>query len=564
MPEKPGKFDFEILKTKIAGVISSITLLFKKYRFNKPDVKAVFFSLSTALNKFSRRAWIKSKDFFKSINLNFHNIANKVKTNFNKDSLKAFIDNAKNINLKEVLLKKNTGKIAISIVVIVVAGAFAVGAMSNSDKAVEAQQPKVYSVVEVVLDEEAIGYVSSTVDVDAVIEEICSEKTEAHDLEATLASNIVYEDLELDQDVKVLSNEQLKDELIEKGDFKFKGYSLMVDDKEIGTLKTKEELELLLEDMKKPYLEEKDGKKVEEVMFAEDVQIVEKNVTLDEIDTYEEIYNIVTEDLTGVEEYVVKEGDTVWSISRKYGVDEDSIYKLNPELSKKKYLMIDQKLRVSFPLHVINILTTETVEYEDTIKFETEKKEDSSLYTTQSKIIRNGKEGLKKVTAKLIRKNGIEQDREVIKEKVIEKPVNAVLAVGTRKVPTSVSRGGGFLMWPAQGRISSRYGWRWGRMHTGLDIANAFGTPIYAADPGTIVYSGYKGGYGNLVIIDHGGGGVKTYYGHMQSSTVKVGETVARGQLIGYMGSTGNSTGSHVHFEVRINNQPMDPMRYLK
>lgn len=120
---------------------------------------------------------------------------------------------------------------------------------------------------------------------------------------------------------------------------------------------------------------------------------------------------------------------------------------------------------------------------------------------------------------------------------------------------------GGSLLWPTSGVLTSPYGWRWGMMHQGIDIGAPSGTPIYAAAGGTVFYSGWMGGYGNLILIDHGDGRV-TAYAH-QSSLAVSGGPVGRGQLIGYVGSTGDSTGPHLHFEVRVNGSAVDPMRYL-
>ena len=118
------------------------------------------------------------------------------------------------------------------------------------------------------------------------------------------------------------------------------------------------------------------------------------------------------------------------------------------------------------------------------------------------------------------------------------------------------------LVWPVQGVLTSPFGMRWGRMHEGIDIGAAQGTPIYAAAAGTVNYAGWEGGYGNLTLIDHGNG-LATAYGHQSQLAVSRGQTVSRGQLIGYVGSTGHSTGPHLHFEVRVNGVPNDPLSYL-
>lgn len=128
--------------------------------------------------------------------------------------------------------------------------------------------------------------------------------------------------------------------------------------------------------------------------------------------------------------------------------------------------------------------------------------------------------------------------------------------------------GTGQFMWPCRGEITSYYGWRthpiFGttKYHSGMDIAVDYGTPIHAADSGTVVYSGWLGGYGNCVMIDHGGGLV-SLYGHNQSLNVNEGQYVAKGAVIAYAGSTGYSTGPHCHFEVRLHGDVTEPLNYL-
>jgi murein DD-endopeptidase MepM/ murein hydrolase activator NlpD len=118
------------------------------------------------------------------------------------------------------------------------------------------------------------------------------------------------------------------------------------------------------------------------------------------------------------------------------------------------------------------------------------------------------------------------------------------------------------LIWPVNGPVVSPFGMRWGRMHTGIDIGVPYGTPIHAAASGRVVYAGWMDGYGNLVAIDHGRG-LSTAYAHQSQIGVSLGQTVSQGQVIGYVGCTGHCFGPHLHFEVRINGTPVDPMGYL-
>ena len=117
------------------------------------------------------------------------------------------------------------------------------------------------------------------------------------------------------------------------------------------------------------------------------------------------------------------------------------------------------------------------------------------------------------------------------------------------------------LVWPVSGPVVSPFGMRWGRMHTGIDIGVGYGTPIHASASGTVIFAGWMGGYGNFVIVDHGGG-LSTAYAH-QSSIAVGGGSVSQGQVLGYVGCTGHCFGPHLHFEVRINGSPVDPMGYL-
>src|SRR4029079_3319949 len=122
--------------------------------------------------------------------------------------------------------------------------------------------------------------------------------------------------------------------------------------------------------------------------------------------------------------------------------------------------------------------------------------------------------------------------------------------------------GSGQLSWPVSGPVTSGFGVRWGRMHEGIDIAVGEGTPVRAAAAGTVIYAGWMSGYGNLVAVDHGNG-LSTAYAHNSSLAVSVGQSVAAGEIVSYSGNTGNSTGPHVHFEVRVDGSAVDPLGYL-
>ena len=156
-----------------------------------------------------------------------------------------------------------------------------------------------------------------------------------------------------------------------------------------------------------------------------------------------------------------------------------------------------------------------------------------------------------------------EQERRFIDEAnalaAADASVRSQLA-GSQSGDTTPSASG--LIWPVNGPVVSPFGYRWGRLHAGIDIAVPYGTPIHAAAGGRVVIAGWVGGYGNYTCIDHGGG-MATCYAHQSSFAVSVGQSVGQGQVIGSVGCTGHCFGPHLHFEVRINGTPVDPLGYL-
>jgi murein DD-endopeptidase MepM/ murein hydrolase activator NlpD len=157
-----------------------------------------------------------------------------------------------------------------------------------------------------------------------------------------------------------------------------------------------------------------------------------------------------------------------------------------------------------------------------------------------------------------------ESEQEWVAEANALRQASAAVTSAIHSAPssTSSSPSSAGLIWPVSGPITSPYGMRWGSLHPGIDIGAGTGTPIKAAAAGRVIVSGYSGGYGNLIVIDHGNG-IATAYAHQSSLAASTGQRVSQGQVIGYVGSTGFSTGPHLHFEVRVNGSPVDPLGYL-
>jgi murein DD-endopeptidase MepM/ murein hydrolase activator NlpD len=145
----------------------------------------------------------------------------------------------------------------------------------------------------------------------------------------------------------------------------------------------------------------------------------------------------------------------------------------------------------------------------------------------------------------------------------IQAQIQAATSTPVSPLPAGPIQGGssGFI-WPVNGPVSSPFGWRWGRMHEGIDISVPTGTPIRAAKAGNVILSAYTGGYGNYTCVDHGGG-LSSCYAHQSSYATSVGASVEQGEVIGYVGCTGSCFGDHLHFEIRVNGAAVDPLGYL-
>ena len=208
-----------------------------------------------------------------------------------------------------------------------------------------------------------------------------------------------------------------------------------------------------------------------------------------------------------------------------------------------------------------------TVTLTEYIPFETEYVDDPNLFKGTEKLVKEGINGEKNTTYEIVyNSNGTIVERVPVAESIVKLPTSRIIGVGTKAVPAAKATGK--FIWPCETTlgISSGYGWRtiygYTEFHLGIDIPNVTGTPVVASDGGVVVFADNTPSYGNNVRIAHVNG-YSTVYAHLDEILVKVGDKVYPGQQIGKVGSTGLSYGSHLHFEVRINEQTIDPMKVL-
>ncbi|WP_096202910.1 peptidoglycan DD-metalloendopeptidase family protein [Bacillus sp. FJAT-45350] len=321
-----------------------------------------------------------------------------------------------------------------------------------------------------------------------------------------------------------------------------------------------EQLEAIEEEQQLEEQLEPGERMVRDVQLSAGVSIVEGLAVPEDVLSVSEAVKQLNLGTLEEQLYEVQPGDVLGSIASKHELTIDGILSLNTAITEDTLLQIGQEINVTAYEPLVTVLVEEIATIEEEIPFQTETKEDSSLWKGDTKVTQEGKPGKRVVSYELKKENGKTIQRAITHEEVIVEPVNRIVVKGTKESP---SRGTGNLAWPAVGGyISSYQGMRWGRMHRGIDIARPSNYNILAADNGTVTAAGWRNGYGNSITINHNNG-IETFYAHLNSIDVSVGDTVGQGQKIGVMGQTGNSTGIHLHFEVFKSGKLENPMDYL-
>ncbi len=408
--------------------------------------------------------------------------------------------------------------------------------------------------------EEQIGIVRDQEQALNILDDIKRELSNTYNIDIVLNKDISFEDTHA-KDNLLTSSVELKSNIKSKMTFLVSGYALLVDNKEVGFSKTKQELEDIIETIKNPYLDKiGEDSNVKEVSFIEDVKIEKKDIPLNKLSKKEELLQFIQTGEEEIKTHVVEVGESLWTIAKIYDMSVDDLIAANTDKNPEK-LQIGDEIKLLVPKSLLTVETVEEVQYTEKTDYEIKVEYDNNMYKTEKKVKVEGSEGESQYIAKIIKHNGVVVEKEILNEEVIKKPVDELVVQGTKELPKTAATGA-FLM-PTRGSISSRYGMRNGRMHRGLDIAARTGTPIKAADGGKVVYTGRKGAYGNLVEIDHGNGYI-TRYAHCNTIKVKKGDRVYKGQVIATVGNTGRSTGSHLHFEVLKNGRNQNPANYVR
>lgn len=303
-----------------------------------------------------------------------------------------------------------------------------------------------------------------------------------------------------------------------------------------------------------------DESRISNVEFSKGVSIQSGVISPDKVLDVDEGVKLLERGTLADEVHKVNQGEVMGEIAEQYDLSTKELLTLNPDLTEDSLLQIDQEINVTAYRPFIDVLVTEEKRVAEEINYDVKVVESDDLYKGEEEIKQEGKNGSKEVAYQLERKNGLLVKQKVLSENIIHKPIDKVIIKGTKVIP---SRGTGKLTWPANGGyVSSYQGKRWGSYHKGIDIAGPSNRRIVAADHGVIESAGYNNsGYGNKIVINHNNG-MKTVYAHLASFQVKAGQVVEKGAAIGIMGSTGRSTGIHLHFEVYQDGNLQNPMKY--
>lgn len=477
------------------------------------------------------------------------------------------------------ILKNHTYKIKNILKTTALAAALATISFVGS---ASASAEKLTTVYYVYVNDLYIGTVSDK----NVIEEVINQKLEEsqasyENLELLTNSEITYVPEQVFRSNSSANDLEVKEEINNGVTVQAKASALVINGKPVAYVENQDKAKEVIEQIKLKYvsenvLKEIDAKKAAEntlpplkknesrildVRLSEEVSVSDGKIEPNKIMSVEDAVKLLEKGSLEEVKYKVKEGDVLGGIASAHNLEIKQLLAVNPGLTEESLLHIDQELNVTVLKPYVQVIIDKEYFTEEAIPFEKEVVEDSSMPKGDTKVKQEGKDGVRLATYRISEQNGQVIKKDLSKEEVIQQPVKQIVIKGTKVIP---SRGDGSFAWPTVGGyISSHVGYRWGRMHKGLDIARPSDRTIKAADNGVVVSAGYDGGFGNKIVIDHQNG-FRTLYAHLASIDVSVGQTVSKGSKIGVMGSTGDSTGVHLHLEIHKNGALEDPLDYLR
>ncbi len=368
----------------------------------------------------------------------------------------------------------------------------------------------------------------------------------------------------------VMDNSELCDAILRTaGDSIAEATGLYVNGTFVGAMESLTELNAVLDSIKDGRYDKNDSSQRAE--FIQEVKTVEGLFPAASVTDKATLKTKLTSEAVVKKTYIVQAGDTLSTIAVRNNMTTSQLRAMNPKFANTDIVRIDDELVVQKPQALLQVKVIKTIQYTEKIDYQTVYKNNTSKPVTWSVVRTKGQEGSQDVVAEITYIDGAESSRKTISKKVTKQPVTKVVERGTQPVYASGSQvqiGDGVtkgkLSWPVPICSNMSRGWRSG--HYALDIANGPVTvnnkAACAADGGKVVYAGWNGAYGYYVKIQHANG-LATSYAHLNAIRVVKGQTVSRNQVIGLIGSTGRSTGPHLHFEVLKNGVRVNPLNYV-
>jgi murein DD-endopeptidase MepM/ murein hydrolase activator NlpD len=435
----------------------------------------------------------------------------------------------------------------------------------------------------VYFNHEYIGPVTDKKVVEAVVEQKLEEtKKNYGDVQLTADSQLTYVPEQVFHSGVTVNNNEVVKQLKEKLTIQADASAITIDGNKVLYVDSQKTAEEVIKKLKLQYVSEEELNAIEarkddpsitlpplkenetrvlDVQLSKNVSFEKAQVAPDQIMTVDEAVKYLQTGTLEQKKYRVQEGDVLGSIANSHGLTLKQMIEINPGLTEDSVLQIGQEVNVTVQVPLLEVKVEKESLVKEAIPYVTETVEDANLFKGDNKVKRAGQNGERLATYKVLEQNGQMVAKQEVAATITVEPVNEVIVKGTKVVP---SRGDGSLAWPtAGGYVSSPMGFRGGKMHKGIDIARPSNRTIKAADNGIVVSAGWDGSYGNKIVIDHQNG-MRTVYAHLASIGVRPGQTVAKGAGIGVMGSTGDSTGVHLHFEVYKNGRLQNPMVFLR
>ena len=413
-------------------------------------------------------------------------------------------------------------------------------------------------------NEHVLGYVKSKDEVLRITDMVQRALTEDKDMQVIIDAkdDITFRRVStLDKDVVPDSSDEVLRRLTYMGDLNVKAYGIYVNGKKVGAVKSKEVAADVLKKIEKRYASDKEGTEILKAEILETIDVAKSNTNLRNVYNADRMAEILCTSGEKESVHTVVAGETLSDIAEMYGTTEERLQRDNERVDPAQ-LEVGSTLLIKQNAPLLTVRLTEKRSYTQVIKYKTVRKKTDEMYEDEQIIEQEGEDGSEDIVERTVSINGEQEELRVLKDEVTKEPVQKVILVGTAERPPSV--GDGVYIWPLAGgyTLTSHYGYRWGRLHAGIDLGTPTGNDVLAADGGVVIRAGYFGGYGYCVDIDHQNGQM-TRYGHLSSILVSVGDEVYEGQHIAESGNTGASTGAHLHFEIHVNGQTHDPLQDL-